>query len=96
MARKRTIPAINIPMTRSPRHAIAYTQIPARARKGAQVALYSIEEYGQIVDTTYEMADAISTSNLVFVYKAIDQVLDDEKWTMLESERKAIEKLLTE
>lgn len=97
MERITSNPAISIPLAKSPRHEIAYMHIPARKSKPTQklMPLYSVEEYGRIIDATYEMADQIATSNGVTVAQAINIIMYDEKWKLLHSERKAIELILT-
>ena len=80
---------------RTSRHNIEFNRIPKRydlraVRQQAQ----SITDYAAILDSTYEMADMVATSNSLSLESALNQVLKDEKFTVLKADQHTILKML--
>ena len=71
---------------KSPRNGIDYDSVPTR--KGWM--LYCPETYASILDCVFEMADHIMTGNGVPASTAVQQVLRDERWTLLPSHFRVI------
>lgn len=88
--------AIQIHPLKTPRHGIEINFVPSV--KGGfyddSIGLYSRNEYAAILDSVYEMADAICTSNGVSPMTAVKQVCQDEGWTVLPTHQDLIAILL--
>lgn len=78
----------------SPRYSIPFNRIPAQFVPIGSYVWHSsknaVSNYGPILDCVYEMADMIAESNGVSYNDAISQVLKDEKWSILKTDRETI------
>jgi hypothetical protein len=77
---------------KSPRHGFEFSDIPTKKGSvwGGSITVHYEEDYAAILDSTYEMADQISTSNGWSIDKAIESALHDNSWTMLPKHKKLI------
>lgn len=80
------------PFVTSPRHGFRCDRVPSRRGPvfGFSVPTHGKRECGAILDCVYEMAEQIATGNGWPVDKAISQVLKDEGWVLLPTQRKEI------
>lgn len=90
--------SIFIGKTKSSRHGIIFESIPTMKgpRFGSSIPRYTSSDYSAILDCVYEMAGMITSSNGVSIDQAIQQVLSDEKWSILPSHKKLIATMLQE
>ena len=78
--------------TYSERHAFKYDAIPTYrgSMHSGSIDWFDWFEYGEVLDSAYEMADAIATSNGVPPASALAQVMQDEGWRILPRHRREI------
>lgn len=92
--------AVRVGWHSSPRHEFAFYSVPTRRvsrRTFAYinpVAMYTPADYGRILDSVFEMADAVATSNGTPPSSAVEQVLQAEGWRLLPRHKRAILKAL--
>jgi len=72
-------------VNKSPRYGFEFDEIPTKrgSTRGGSIVVHYEEDYASILDSTYEMAEQISTGNGIHVNEAVKQVLKDEKWRLL-------------
>lgn len=77
----------------SPRHGFTFTEVPTvrGSTYGGSCVFHYPDSYGAILDSTFEMADAVASANGIAAAAAMDQVLKDEGWRLLPKHRKVIE-----
>lgn len=78
--------------TYSGRHAIRYDAIPTirGPMYGGPIDCFGWREYGDVLDSVFEMADAIATSNGTPPASAVEQVIQAEGWRLLPRHKRAI------
>lgn len=76
----------------SPRHQIPFDSVPTMraTHAGGSFTPWQPAQYGPILDSVFEMADAISTGNGISAAAAVEMVCKDEKWRLLPSHKKLI------
>jgi hypothetical protein len=70
----------------SPRHGFKVARVPACYNMFVNAAMH----YSEILDTVYEMADILATSNGLSYTAAIQQAITDERYTVLSHDKAAI------
>ena len=85
-----------IPLHVTARHKIRFKYLPTKdgGKYCRRKPAYTADEYASILDCVFEMADMVSTSNGIAPYKAIEQVLKDEGWLMVNIHKRMIAKSL--
>lgn len=81
--------SMSIEKTLSPRHGFVYDAVPT-AGVGWPLFRSHPDSYGQILDSVFEMADAIATSNGTPPVSAVEQVIQAEGWRLLPRHKRAI------
>lgn len=78
--------------TYSDRHAFKYDAIPTYRGPmyGGSIDCFEWREYSAVLDSAFEMADAIATSNGTPPASALAQVMQDEGWRILPRHRREI------
>lgn len=79
-------------ITRSPRHGFLCDRVPRQRNYiwGGSIPGINPEDHGPKMDCIYEMANQIATGNGWSVDQAITQILKDEGWALLPTQRKEI------
>ena len=80
------------PFVTSPRHGFRCDRVPRQRNHvwGGSVPGLGLRDLGPKMDCIYEMAEQVATGNGWPVDKAISQVLKDEGWVLLPTQRKEI------
>ena len=90
---------LKTPQSKSPRHGFVFQSLPT-VGGGAYPNVCGRTrpeiDYGLILDSVFEMADAITTCNGVTPEHAVAQVLRDEGWRILPTHRAAIVRRLSQ
>lgn len=76
----------------SPRHGFVFDAVPTKSMGYYLTAAvpHPAAEYGLILDSVFEMADAIATSNGTPPASAVEQVIEAEGWRLLPRHKRAI------
>ena len=77
------------PTGKSPRHGFVCKHRPMRSRSPF-IPCYSWQDYESMIDSVFEMADAIATSNGTPPASAVEQVIEAEGWRLLPRHKRAI------
>lgn len=61
---------------KTPRNGMEYDRVPSQVQKdGSHKMLYTPEEYGAVLDTVYEIAQAVKDANGVSVHTALQSAV---------------------
>lgn len=68
----------------SPRNGIEFDRVPSKvARDGSHDLLYTPAEYGQVLDTVYEIARDVRDANGVSVHEALQSALKQTEFRIM-------------
>jgi hypothetical protein len=78
--------------TTSPRHGFVFYEIPTMkgSMYGGSITPIEWRDYGPVLDSVFEMADALVSCNGITPQQAVEQACKDERWRLTPNHKRMI------